>query len=177
MLLLLLDSQVEKFAWHFLLSWWLWQWRPLMERDADGHAQCRKYSWDNFFWSCSVANIFLMYPSWCCTFLCVTTMTMIKMMVIMMKMMMMMMKILVTGSRSQSSAVVLQSSPRPSRRNIWQGQLFFCNKNNFFFFWSDELFLHLGQNELIWQGLRSTIHFYFTASSKFWRLVGCLKFR
>ena len=27
------------------------------------------------------------------------------------------------------------------------------------------------------QGLRSTIHFYFTASSKFWRLVGCLKSR
>ena len=29
----------------------------------------------------------------------------------------------------------------------------------------------------VWQGLRSTIHFYFTASSKFWRLVGCLESR
>ena len=34
-----------------------------------------------------------------------------------------------------------------------------------------------GSLNLLWQGLRSTIHFYFTASSKFWRLVGCLKSR
>ena len=33
------------------------------------------------------------------------------------------------------------------------------------------------QFAMIWQGLRSTIHFYFTASSKFWRLEGCLKSR
>ena len=32
-------------------------------------------------------------------------------------------------------------------------------------------------NIIVWQGLRSTIHFYFTASSKFWRLVGCLESR
>ena len=38
-------------------------------------------------------------------------------------------------------------------------------------------FRSIASKSYIGQGLRSTIHFYFTASSKIWRLVGCLESR